>query len=189
MSVILDILQETTKPANPVSIDDDAALEKVIAFATQRHGEQKRKYTNVPHITHPLRVASLVKSTGAPGHVVAAAVLHDVLEDTPTTHAELVHHFGPDVADLVQELTDVYVAGSGGNRAQRKAKEAERLGKASPHAQTIKLADLIDNARDIEQNDPKFAKVYRVEKDQLAKVLTKGHPDLQAQLRSIGIGA
>lgn len=158
-------------------------IEKAKAFAVAKHASQKRKFTGEPYVSHPLAVSELVASIGAPETVVAAAILHDTLEDTDTTAAELRLAFGPAVAGLVVELTDVFVPGNGGNRAARKAKEAARLATVSADAQTIKVADIIDNTSSIVERDPDFAKVYLKEKAALLAVLTKANPALLAQAK------
>jgi (p)ppGpp synthase/HD superfamily hydrolase len=151
-----------------------------------KHCGQKRKYTYEPYTVHLDAVADLVAKAGASDVLVAAAYLHDTLEDTETTLGELEREFGGDIASLVLELTDVYVSGAGhGNRATRKAKEAFRLATVSPAAQTIKLADLIDNTKSIVERDPNFAKVYLREKAELLKVLTKGDRRLRAKAKEV----
>lgn len=154
-------------------------IERALAFATERHAGQLRKYSNDPYIIHPMAVAELVRATGAADEVVAAALLHDVLEDTGTAYSELAEAFGERVADLVVELTNTTTRADG-NRAKRKGMDRDRLATVSADAQTIKLADLIDNTKSIVEKDPKFAKVYLIEKRALVDVLTKGHPDLRA---------
>ena len=84
--------------------------------------------------------------------MVAAAWLHDVLEDTLVSQQELTVAFGDPVVRLVLELTDVSRP-TDGNRATRKAIDRDHLANASPDAQTIKLADLIDNAESIIEHD------------------------------------
>ena len=88
----------------------------------------------------------------------AAAWLHDTVEDTPVTFQDIEKEFGAGVAQLVLDLTDVSKA-SDGNRAVRKAIDRGHLAQAMPRAKTIKLADLIDNCRDICNNNPRFARV------------------------------
>ena len=70
---------------------------------------------------------------------------------------DITREFGPKIAKLVVELTDVSV--QDGNRKTRKAIDRDKLAGVSAEAQTIKYADLISNGKDIGQNDPKFAKV------------------------------
>ena len=158
-------------------------------LARSLHGEQKRKYTGEPYVNHTVKVADIVKTYGGDESMVYAAILHDVLEDTPTSEKELMDLLmdifndplmSSDVLMLVKELTDVYVKENYPeiNRKGMKEMEAIRLGKVSPRAQTIKYADLLDNSIDIVYNDPKFAKVYLKEKEQLLKYMTKGNQEL-----------
>jgi len=149
-------------------------------FAMEAHAGQTRKYTGEPYHKHPFAVAMLVAGVTNDDNMVAAALLHDVLEDTLATYDELVNAFGIDVADLVLEVTDVSKL-TDGNRAVRKAIDREHLAAATPRAQTIKLADLIHNSESITEYDPGFAKVFMAEKVALLEVLTKGDPGLYAQ--------
>lgn len=157
-------------------------IKRAVDFAKAKHATQKRKYTNDPYVTHVCIVADMVRMVGARDAVVAAAVLHDVLEDTNTTELELRREFGDEITNLVVELTDVFTDPvKHGNRKERKAKEKNRLASVSADAQTIKVADLIDNTISIVARDPGFAKVYVPEKVALLKVLTKAHPVLLAR--------
>lgn len=107
-------------------------------------------------------------------NVIAAAWLHDVLEDTKVTYGLLGSEFNLVVADYVLALTD----STEGNRATRKAADRARLAAAPPEVQTIKLADLIDNTASITHHDPKFNEVYLEEKLLLLEVMTQGEPTL-----------
>lgn len=154
---------------------------KAKLFATQRHAAvgQLRKYTGEPYIVHPKEVMELVQKYSEHSlEMLAAAWLHDTLEDTETTYSELVMEFGAPVANLVNELTDQFSHPSFGNRAKRKEMECSRLGRISEQAQTIKLADLVSNSKSIMERDPKFAVVYLAERRALLEVLTKGGPKL-----------
>ena len=146
-------------------------------FATKAHADQRRKYTGEDYIHHPAAVAELVRSVPHTDEMVAAAWLHDVVEDTPVTLDKIRDEFGDTVADLVGDLTDVSKP-SDGNRAARKAIDRHHTELASPQAKTIKLADLIDNTRSIVQYDPDFAKVYLAEKALLLEVLREGDATL-----------
>ena len=108
--------------------------------------------------------------------------LHDVVEDTGVQLSTVKEIFGSDVAALVFWLTDQAKL-EDGNRAHRKRHERDRLAKAPARAQTIKVADLIDNSRSILDRDPHFAKVYVPEKAALLDVLTLADPGLVAQAR------
>lgn len=182
--------------------------DRALAFATAAHGEQKRKYTGNPYIEHPIRVAQLVKEAGGTEEMIAAAYLHDVVEDvslekikevtnltnyvlvfTPTPEREVKlayvrFHMGYTVASLVEMVTDVSLP-TDGNRKARKQKDLEHLAQASPEGKTIKLADLIDNSRDIVKNDPDFAKVYMREKAALLPVLIGGNDKLWMTAKTI----
>lgn len=155
-------------------------IEKAEQFAVQAHGPQKRKYTGEPYIVHPIEVSQIVRTVPHTNAMVAAAILHDVIEDTEATYDDVVVNFGVVIADLVNELTDVSKP-EDGNRAVRKALDRAHLAKASADAQTIKLADVISNSKDIKVNDPKFAKVYIPEMKALLEVLDKGDSELMKQ--------
>src|SRR5688572_2066454 len=90
--------------------DNAADLEsRARGFAERAHAAigQRRKYTGEPYIVHPIAVAELVRSVPHTPEMIAAALLHDVVEDTPVTLAQIEAEFGPVVADLVDWLTDV----------------------------------------------------------------------------------
>jgi (p)ppGpp synthase/HD superfamily hydrolase len=148
-------------------------------FATAAHEAvgQLRLYTFEPYIVHPAAVAKLVESVPHTPEMVAAAFLHDVVEDTNVTLDEVRAEFGNEVAKLVWWLTDASRP-SDGNKATRRAIDRAHLAKAPPQAQTIKLADVIDNNSTIEAHDPDFAVVWREEKRLLLAVMDKGDPTL-----------
>lgn len=152
------------------------------AFATRAHWsiDQRRKYTGEPYIVHPIAVAEIVRSVPHTEEMLAAAYLHDTIEDTPTTREQIEAEFGPAVAELVGWLTDVSRPGDG-NRAHRKLLDREHIAKAPAAAKTVKLADLIDNTLTTEAHDPDFWRVYRREKIRLLAVLKEGDPTLWAR--------
>lgn len=152
-------------------------VERALKFATVAHRDQVRKYTGEPYITHPVAVAALVATVTDDQEVIAAALLHDTVEDTPVTLDTIEDHFGTRVANLVAWLTDVSTKHHG-NRATRKALDRAHLALAPAEAQTIKLADLIDNTGSIVEHDKAFAKVYLQEKNALIEVLHKGDRNL-----------
>ena len=155
-------------------------VDRALKFATLAHGDQKRKYTGEPYIVHPIEVMEIVKSVPHDNAMLAAALLHDVVEDTDVTIEEIELSFGHDVAELVGFLTDVSKP-EDGNRKIRKGLDRDHSAQAPARAQTVKLADLISNSRDIIKNDPHFAKVYLREKEQLLQVLTSGDKSLHSQ--------
>ena len=153
-------------------------------FATAAHAAvgQLRKYTNEPYIVHPAEVVSIVRSVPHTEAMLAAAWLHDVVEDTGVTIETVRAEFGEEVADLVSWLTDVSRP-EDGNRAHRKARDREHTAAAPAEAQTVKLADLISNTRSIMAHDPKFAVTYLEEKRALLAVMTRGDATLMAIAR------
>ncbi len=153
-------------------------------FATSAHQRinHRRKYTQQPYEVHLKSVANLIKEVGGSQQMIAAAWLHDTVEDTPATHHDIEAAFGSEVSRLVYELTDISKP-SDGNRAVRKAIDRNHLAAASADAQTIKLADLIDNARDICKHDENFSRVYLGEMAALLDVLGKGNQELMRRAR------
>ncbi len=150
-------------------------IDRAIQFAAEAHAGQRRA-GGLPYITHPLRVmetVSLVEHTEA---MLVAAVLHDVVEDCDVTLDQVEAEFGIVVASLVEELTDEDISG---NRRERLGAHNARLAEASPEAQTIKLADIIDNVRDIRTNKPEFAPKYVAEKLVQYDILTKASPAMR----------
>jgi (p)ppGpp synthase/HD superfamily hydrolase len=141
-------------------------------LAEYAHRDQRRKYTFEPYIMHPMEVATMV-APFASYEMIAAALLHDTIEDTDLPHELIADATSELVLQYVMELSDVSTP-EDGNRAARKAKDREHTAGISGHAQTIKLADLISNTQSIVARDPKFAAVYMVEKRELLPVLRRG---------------
>jgi HD domain len=148
-------------------------------YATEAHSRinHRRKYSLVPYDVHLKNVADIVASVTDDQEMIAAAWLHDVVEDTPASFLDLEKEFGMGVADMVSEVTDVSRS-SDGNRATRKALDRAHLACASRRGKTLKLADLIDNCQDICRNDAVFAKTYLTEMASLLEVLVEGDAEL-----------
>ena len=144
-------------------------------FATVAHQRinHRRKYTKQPYEVHLKSVAHIVASVTDDEEMIAAAWLHDVVEDTPATLYDVEKEFGNSVAELVENLTDISKPGDG-NRQLRKAIDKQHISRASQRAKTIKLADLIDNANDICRHDVEFAQLYLQEMNALLEVLDEG---------------
>ena len=159
-------------------------VERARVFATAAHAAvgQLRKYTYEPYIVHPAEVASIVGRVSHTPEMLAAAWLHDTVEDTGVTIEVIRAEFGTEVAELVGWLTDVSRPDHG-NRAARKAVDRAHSAAAPAAAQTVKLADLISNTRSILEHDQKFAKTYLEEKRLLLEVMTKGDSTLMAIAR------
>ena len=156
-------------------------LEKAYLLAKRAHGDQKRKNGD-PYIVHPVKAAIILVELGMDTDSIAAALLHDVVEDTGVTLAEVERAFGAEVASLVEMLTDPSCPDDG-NRERRKAIDREHTAQASREAKTIKLADLLDNTKTILERDPDFARVYMAEKELLLDSLKEGDPTLWKRAR------
>ena len=113
-------------------------------------------------------MAKTVASVTDDEEMIAAAWLHNIVEDTPVTLDCIERDFGSSIASLVRELTDVSKPGDG-NRAVRKTIDREYLAQVSDRAQTVKLTDLIDNCTDITRHDVAFARVFLDEMEALTK--------------------
>jgi GTP diphosphokinase / guanosine-3',5'-bis(diphosphate) 3'-diphosphatase len=122
-------------------------------FAAHKHCDQRRKdVRKTPYLNHPIALASILHDDGhvTDAKVLAAALLHDTIEDTETTYDELRGAFGAAVADIVVELTDVKFL----QKKTRKRVQVSRAKRASDAARAIKLADKISNLRDILGSPP-----------------------------------
>ena len=163
---------------------DTPLINKAKMLAGKAHEGQFRKYSGMPYIVHPIQVATIVQEVEHSDEMIAAALLHDVVEDTDYSFEDIAKEVSQEVADLVKGLTDVSTP-EDGNRAVRKAIDKDHLAEQNAEVQTIKLADVISNSKDIKANDPKFAKVYIEEMKALLKVLTKGDKTLYAKAEEI----
>jgi (p)ppGpp synthase/HD superfamily hydrolase len=114
-------------------------------YAQERHAGQVRKADRAPFIEHPVEVAWLLYSVGAPDHVIAAGVLHDAIEKGGADAADLRERFGARVADLVLALTE-----DPGIRsyAHRKAALRAQVAAAGPEALMVFAADKISKVRE-----------------------------------------
>jgi (p)ppGpp synthase/HD superfamily hydrolase len=121
-------------------------------LAIRAHKGQVRAGTTVPYVTHPVECAALLAAMGAPEEVQAAAVLHDVVEDTPVTSYELERLVGARVAALVAEVTDP--EGMIGPVAKARQMALAEAGEYSEGAALIKMADCVSNARDLVRRPP-----------------------------------
>ena len=144
----------------------------VLDFAVKAHAGQTRKYTGEDYIVHPISVSKLVKKHGGSEIQQAGALLHDVVEDTQYTLADINANFGSQVATLVKWLTDTSRP-EDGNRKTRKEIDRNRLGSAPADVQMIKLADMIDNSTTIFTLDKNFAPVFKREMGELVDAMTK----------------
>ena len=128
-------------------------LLKAASFAAFKHRQQKRKGTDgVPYINHPLEVANMLAEVGRieDANILAAAILHDTIEDTDATSEEITEHFGEIVCGYVLEVSDDKSL----PKSERKRLQIEHAPHISDGAKLIKLADKICNVRDVTENPP-----------------------------------
>lgn len=182
MKYELHIIHPFTR--KPVVFQMSEFVYKAYEFAKNAHEGQTRKYTNEPYIHHPVEVMSIVSTVDHTQEMLAAALLHDVVEDCGVQLQEIFDNFSPDVCYMVNDLSDVSLP-EDGNRALRKAKDREWIKGAKARSKTIKLADLISNSRSIVKHDKDFARVYIKEKELLLEVLTEGDATLYAIAKQI----
>ena len=147
-------------------------------YAREVHSTQSRKFTGEPYFNHLEAVAASVASVGGTPEMIAAAYLHDSIEDQGITAEQIKEKFGPHVAKLVVEMTQVSKL-EDGNRATRKEIDRKHYSQISPEGQTIKLADIINNGYDIVDSNPKFARTYIPELEALFHVLVNGNATLR----------
>jgi (p)ppGpp synthase/HD superfamily hydrolase len=177
---LLDLEPSFVKPL-PLTAD---ALE----YALSRHAGQVREGDQAPFVLHPLEVGSLLSLAGYPDHVVAAGVLHDVLEDTDADEEEIERRFGPDVYALVRTMTD---DPSIEDEQVRKAALRAQVASGPPEAGAVFAADKVSKARELrlrlscglpgEEAEQKLGH-YHASLSMLEGMLPQGHPIL-VQLR------
>lgn len=133
--------------------DGMSLILKALEFAAQKHRDQRRKDKDAsPYINHPIQLANVLRQEGgvADPVVIAAALLHDTVEDTETTWQELRGEFGDEIANIVLEVTDVQWL----KKIVRKRLQVAKARHASHAARLVKLADKICNLRDVAARPP-----------------------------------
>lgn len=122
-------------------------------FAAGKHTDHRRKgVRGEPYVNHLVEVARLVAEAtdGEDPVAIAAAVLHDTLEDTDATREELEEHFGAEIASIVAEVTDDKRL----TKDERKQRQVDSAPHASYRARLVKLADKISNLRSMQTSPP-----------------------------------
>ena len=160
-------------------------LVRAIEFAARKHRMQRRKDVEAsPYINHPIALMSVlcVEAGIDDATVLAVAALHDTVEDTETTPAELEQEFGGDIAKLVGEMTDDKML----PKAERKRLQIEHAHTMTKKAALVKLADKICNVRDIAASPPaRWSEVRRREYFEWAKAVVDGLKDPHPTLRKL----
>lgn len=156
----------------------DGLIIKAAQFAAHAHRLMSRDGSGLPFITHPARVAARVTYNEiATPQTVAAAWLHDTVEDTDVNLVQIGTVFGSGVASYVDQLTNVRHDKTKMTREERKAADRKRLAGVTPQAKIMKLIDRIDNLR--EMHTPEFTEKF------LAMYLTESELLLNESLRGV----
>ncbi|CAI4229960.1 unnamed protein product [Auanema sp. JU1783] len=144
--------KESEKKEKVQDCSDVALLMKANDFAARRHRFQKRKDNRTPYINHPIGVAFILTNEAKVYDVItlAAALLHDVVEDTKTSHEEILTEFGEEIHNIVKELSDDKDL----PKDVRKAMCITRAPELSHKAKLIHLADKLYNLRDLKRQTP-----------------------------------
>lgn len=150
---------------------------KAAQRAKQCHIGQYRKYTGRPYIEHPMRVAGEVAMHEfATPEMVAAAWLHDVVEDCGVAFETLANEFPASTVDMVRDLTNPSKKLKC-NRADKKRVDREHAKTILPPSRIIKFIDRIDNIREMTGAPPDFKTLYCKESRMLADALLHGHDE------------
>jgi len=134
---------------------DNNIILKAAHFAAQKHRDQRRKdEDSSPYINHPIKVALIISDIGKiqDTEIIAAALLHDTIEDTNTKPEELEELFGTRIRKLVEEVTDDKTL----NQLERKKRQVEHAAELTEDAILIKLGDKIANVMDVTNTPPKY---------------------------------
>lgn len=163
-------------------VNDKEIINAAKSFATEKHLGQTRKFNGDAYINHPAAVAKLVKNFGGNADMIAAAWLHDTLEDTNTSIEELKEKFGDKITSLVQELTSPH----GLDKSTKAEYLAKKMSVMSSDALTIKLADRLNNVSDFKTAPQDFVRRYGPETTFMLNYLEdSGRPFISQQEKLI----
>ena len=143
-------------------------LDRAIIFAVHAHAGTERRGKGFPYIVQPMEAVSIVATMTADQELLAAAALHDTVEDTDVTVEQLAAAFGPRVAKLVEEESDAFVEGLSEAESWHGRKQAaiDRLSRASREAKMVALGDKLSNmraiARDYAEQGDSFWSLFHV---------------------------
>ena len=131
-------------------IDTDL-LDRAIIFAVQAHHNTERRGKGSPYIVHPMEAVEIVATITSDQELLAAAALHDTVEDTDVTVEEICQLFGDRVAELVHAESDQYTDGVSEEDSWHDRKQAaiDRLASASHDAKIVAMGDKLSNMRAI----------------------------------------
>ena len=165
-----------------------ARLLEALRFAADRHRDGRRKgQIAAPYINHPIAVAEQLAAAGfgEDTDLLIAALLHDVVEDTPTSADELRRRFGDRVAEIVLEVTDDKSL----DWRERKRLVVQHVGQLSRQAQLIKLSDLSANIADLIHHPPNWAidrkRGYLMWAEAVVNAMSAPEPGLEQRFRDL----
>ena len=174
--------------SDPARNGDMISMLQAVRFAAEQHRDHRRKgQTAAPYINHPIAVAGQLAEAGQEHNtpLLMAAVLHDVVEDTETTHEEVRQMFGEEVASIVREVTDDKSLSEG----DRKKYTVNNIGKKSKNARLLKLSDMIANVYDVIHHPPNWSedrkRRYFDWSEQVARAMGGLHAELEARLSEL----
>lgn len=150
---------------------DTSLLDRAIIFAVRAHAGTERRGKGFPYIVHPLEAVEIVATITPDQELLAAAALHDTVEDTGVTVEQIRAEFGERVAALVEAESDVFIEGISETDSWRARKQAaiDRLAAAPRDAKMVALGDKLSNMRAI-------ARDYAVQGEALWSLFHAPHP-------------
>src|SRR5262245_31130110 len=179
-------LVEKVQAYNPAA--DENLLNRAYVYAMQKHGAQKRASVD-PYFAHPLEVAAILTDLKLDDATIAVALLHDTIEDTDATRAEIDQMFGPEIGEIVDGLTKIERL----NLVSREEAQAENLRKlllaisADVLVLLVKLADRLHNMRTIGDLPPDRRKRIATETMEIYAPLAgrMGMQDMRSELENL----
>jgi len=134
---------------------DTSILDKAIVFAVKAHNGAERKGKGFPYIVHPMEAVAIAATMSNDQELLAAAALHDTVEDTDVTLKDIEREFGHRIAELVEAESDIEFEGKSRQESWRLRKEEaiERLSVASNEVKIVALADKLSNIRAIYRDE------------------------------------
>ncbi|MBR5907613.1 MAG: bifunctional (p)ppGpp synthetase/guanosine-3',5'-bis(diphosphate) 3'-pyrophosphohydrolase [Bacteroidales bacterium] len=144
---------------------DTKLLDRAILFAVKAHSGTERRGKGFPYIVHPMEAMEIVATMTSDQELLAAAVLHDTVEDTSVTIEEIKREFGERIATIVENESDKIIENKSEEESwhERKRAAIERLAKAPHDAKIVALGDKLSNMRAIWRD-------YKVKGDELWKI-------------------
>ena len=168
---------------------DTSFLDKALIFAIKAHSGVERRGKDLPYIVHPMEAVAIVATMTKDQEILAAAALHDVIEDTEYTVENIRKEFGERVANLVSSETDLVVEGKSESDSwkERKQYAIERLAKLDRDAKIVSLGDKLSNARamlqDYEELGEELWNKFHVNDPKLHKWHYEGLRDSLSELK------